>query len=310
MTRPGSHAEPIVVRRTTGEAGQLLLANARYEPFLEAAGFTTFDAVWAFAGGEVIKVKGERSVIRAEFPDPAGSGPEQCQLSARPSYFYIKKHRQRLSLWRRLAGVLRPAAACGEGVREFSHYCRFRRHGLATAAPVAAGMRFTSFLTADSFLITRDFFPLVALEELILLRPATLQGAANEKKRRRILGAIAAYAGKMHASGMNQKDFNATHLLLREPDAACPGVALFDLQRVDRNLLNRWRWPIKALAELNCTLPPTIFTEADRMALFKAYKARENLTFLDRCQYRLICRKTASIARHTKKRGLAPKMTD
>lgn len=308
MTHPGSHAEPIV-QRQSGGAAEFLLINKRYATFLEQTGFTTFHAVWSFSGGEVIKEKGERSVVRVHFPAAADGCANSCQFQDSTSFFYIKKHRQRLSLRQRLQGILRPADACGEGVREFFNYCTFRQHGLATASPVAAGMRFTSFLQADSFLITRDFFPLVALEEIILQQPATLQGAENERRKRSILGAIARYARKMHDSGMNQKDFNATHLLLRESDAAPPEVALFDLQRVDRNPLNRWRWPIKALAELNCTLPATIFTGRDRMFLFKTYKDKEVLSALDHWQYRLICRKTESIARHTEKRGLAPKMT-
>ncbi|MBI4791890.1 MAG: hypothetical protein HY789_03965 [Deltaproteobacteria bacterium] len=309
MTHPCSHAEPIVVQRKPGGAAEFLLINKRYETFLEQTGFTTFPAVWSFSNGEVIKEKGERSVVRVDFPEAADACADDCQFPAHSSFFYIKKHRQRLSLWQRLQGILRPAHVAGEGVKEFLNYCSFRQHGLATASPVAAGMRFTSFLQADSFLITRDFFPLVALEDIILQQPATLQGAENEKRKRNILAAIARYARKMHANGMNQKDFNATHLLLREPDAAAPEIALFDLQRVDRNPLNRWRWPIKALAELNCTLPAAIFTGQDRMFLFKAYKDKEMLSALDQWQYRLICRKTASIARHTKKRGLAPKMT-
>jgi len=309
MTHSCRHAEPIVVQRKSDGAAEFLLINKRYETFLEQTGCTTFHAVWSFADGEVIKEKGERSVMRVKFPGAADADPDEYQYPGRIPFFYIKKHRQRLSLWQRLHGILRPANAAGEGVKEFFNYCSFRQHGLATASPVAAGMRFTSFFKADSFLITRDFFPLVALEDIILQYPATLQGVENEQKRRNILGAIARYAGKMHAGGMNQKDFNATHLLLREPDAALPEVALFDLQRVDRNPLNRWRWPIKALAELNCTLPSTIFAEQDRMFLFKTYKDKEILSPFDQWQYRLICRKTESIARHTKKRGLAPKTT-
>ncbi|MEW6520278.1 MAG: lipopolysaccharide kinase InaA family protein [Thermodesulfobacteriota bacterium] len=306
MTLSCNYAEPVVFLSHCPERHEMLLMNENYRQFLESIGFTSFAAVWAYAGGEVIKEKGERTVIRAKFPCP----PEPGQDPAADSTFYLKKHGQRLSLWQRLHCLLRPTAPCGEGLREFYHYCQFRQSGLATAVPVAAGIRFSSFLQADSFLLTRDFAPFTALEDIVLQQPATLQGAENQQKKSNILRAIARYARHMHDSGMNQKDFNATHILLQQLGSENPQVALFDLQRVDHNPLNRFYWPIKALAELNFTLPAAIFSESDRLALFSAYKGKKSLAALDRWQYLLIRRKTDSIARHTRKRGLAPKMTD
>jgi len=263
-----------------------------------------------FGALEVIKEKGKRTVIRAKFPCPQEPYADPGQDPAEDSAFYLKKHCQRISLWQRLQCLLRPTASCGEGLKEFYHYCQFRQNGLATAVPVAAGLRFSSFLRADSFLLTRDFAPLMALEDIVLQQTAILQGTINQQKKSNILRAIGRYARHMHDSGMNQKDFNATHILLQNPEVDRPQVALFDLQRVDHNPLNRFYWPIKALAELNFTLPSAVFSESDRILLFSAYKDKENLSTLDRWQYRLIRRKTGAIARHTRKRGLAPKMTD
>jgi heptose I phosphotransferase len=310
MISSSSYAEPVSFRKKSGHPQEILLINERYQPFLEDIGFTGFDAVWSFAGGEVIKQKGERTVIRAQFPCATMHEVEHGQRPAGDIAFYIKKHCQRLSLWQSLRCLLRPAGPCGEGVKEFYNYCRFRHNGLGTAVPVAAGIKFSSFFRADSFLISRDFFPLMALEDIVLHNPATLQGAKNQHKKKNILREIARYARRMHDSGMNQKDFNATHILLQDPEAERPQVALFDLQRVDRNPLNRFRWPIKALAEMNYTLPPGIFDEDDRIFLFSAYKGKERLSFLDQWQYSLIRLKTAKIARHSRKRGLAPKMTE
>ncbi|MBU4262361.1 MAG: lipopolysaccharide kinase InaA family protein [Proteobacteria bacterium] len=310
MTFSCNYEAPVSVRRYGQQRQEILLINERYQHFLQGIGFTSFAAAWTFARGEIIKEKGERTVIRAEFPCPAdpevehGHGPEENTV------FYIKKHCQRLSLWQRLQCLLRPLVSCGEGFKEFHNYCRFRQNGLATAVPVAAGIKFSSFLRADSFLITQDFSPLTALEDIVLQQPATLLGRENQQKKNNILRAVGRYARRMHDSGMNQKDFNATHILLQNLVSEQPQVALFDLQRVDHNPLNRLRWPIKALAELNYTLPPVLFSESDRLLLFSAYKGKKNLSALDQWQYLLIRRKTARIARHTQKRGLAPKMTD
>ncbi|MBU0909762.1 MAG: hypothetical protein KKA54_09550 [Proteobacteria bacterium] len=309
MTFSCNYEEPVSVRRCGKQQQEILLINERYQHFLQDIGFTSFTAAWTFAGGEIIKEKGERTVLRVQFPCATSREANHGQGLEEDTVFYIKKHCQRLSLWQRLLCLLRPLASCGEGLKEFHNFCRFRQNGLATAVPVAAGIKFSSFLRADSLLITQDFSPLTALENIVLQQPETLQGQGNQQKKNNILRAIARYARHMHDSGMNQKDFNATHILLQDLEAEQPQVALFDLQRVDHNPLNRFRWPIKALAELNYTLPPAIFSESDRIFLFSTYKGKESLSALDRWQYRLIRRKTDRIARHTRKRGLAPKMT-
>jgi len=310
MTSFSSYAEPVSFRKKSTQPQEVLIINERYQSFLENIAFTSFDAIWTFAGGEVVKQKGERTVIRVALPWASGYVAEHGQPTAGDTVFYIKKHCQRLSLRQSLQCLLRPAGPCGEGLKEFHNYCRFRQSGLGTAVPVAAGMKFSSFFRADSLLITRDFSPLRALEDIVLQQPATLQGLENREKKKNILRQIARYARRMHDSGMNQKDFNATHILLQDLEAAQPQVALFDLQRVDHNPLNRFHWPIKALAELNYTLPPALFAEDDRAFLFSSYKGKEKLSVLDQWQYRLIRRKTDRIAKHTRKRGLAPKMTD
>lgn len=211
-------------------------------------------------------------------------------------------------MFKRLLALLLPGSLITEGTKEFHFYCQFRKKGLATPVPIAAGMRFCSFLEVESFLITRDFSPFIELEELVLNKPEVFEGNSNQPKKNRVLSSIAAYARKMHQAGLNQKDFNANHVLLHEIDSEYPQVALFDLQRVDTNPLSSYRWPIKALAELFYTLPQSLFSEDDKHFFFKKYKNKQELGLLDSLQYHLIKRKTARIAKHSKKHGLAPKM--
>jgi hypothetical protein len=55
-------------------------------------------------------------------------------------------------------------------------------------------------------------------------------------------------------------------------------------------------------------LPQSLFSEDDKQFFFEKYKNKQELGLLDRLQYHLIKRKTARIAKHSKKHGLAPKM--
>lgn len=305
-----NYCDPISCREELSPSNQCLIINQDYQDLLFDAGFTNFNAVWSYKDGELIEQKVERSVIRIKFPLKKRYIINDCQVVDKDTFFYIKKHRQQVGLWKRLQHIIRPSYFPSEGYKEFHNYCDFRQKGLGTAAPVVAGMKISSFFQVDSFIITQDFAPFTDLEGIILRHPETLQGENNRAKKRNILREIAIYARRMHNCGMNHKDFNATHLLLQNLDTQMPQVAVFDLQRVDRNLINRWRWPIKALAELNFTLLPSVFSEEDRVFLFLSYKNKKCLSVIDRMQYMWICRKTDKIARHCKKRGLAPKVIE
>jgi hypothetical protein len=302
--------DPISFIEKSGGSNERLIINQSYQSLLSDIGFATFDAVWSSGYGELIKQKEERSVIRVRFPLTKNYIINEFRTVDENTCFYVKKHRQNISFLERFKQINRPAYSSAEGYKEFINYCNFRQKGLGTAEPVAAGVRVSSSNRTDSFLITQDYAPFTDLEGIILRQPETLKGENNRIKKRNILREIASYARRMHDCGMNHKDFNATHILLNNTQDQKPQVALFDLQRVDRNLFNRWRWPIKALAELNFTLLPSIFSEEDRVFLFLAYKGKKQISAFNRLQYAWICRKTAKIARHCKRRGLAPKITE
>jgi hypothetical protein len=152
----------------------------------------------------------------------------------------------------------------------------------------------------ESFLITEAFHPFVSLERIINRRPEFLQGPEGEKRKTLLVEEIAHLARHMHRSGFNHRDFNATHVLLWYDDKSDTlKLALFDLQRVDRRRFFRFKWFIKTMAELNYTLPDTLFTAQDRLHLYLSYKEKRRLNFWDRFQLYWIKRKTARIGRHT-----------
>ncbi|MFO7760462.1 MAG: hypothetical protein R6V20_02450 [Desulfobia sp.] len=61
----------------------------------------------------------------------------------------------------------------------------------------------------------------------------------------------------------------------------------------------------KALAELNVSLPASIFPEEERAFLFRCYKGENRLDFLDKIQYNWIAKKTERIRRHTARAPMA-----
>lgn len=299
-------SSPVACDTLLHNSGERLVINREFDRFLSRAGLSSFAEIWDYPEGKVIKRKNKRSISRIDLRSPL---PEDETL---PGYgddlksFFLKKHNEPLSLTEKLDILVKPGKWRGEGLREFHNYCDFREKGLATAVPVAGGMQ-RSGSRLRSFLITMDFSPLYALEDIILRQPDSLASPSNQEKRRNILAAIAAYARHMHQSGLNQKDFNATHILIKDIDSPEPVIALFDLQHVDRKRTNRFRWPIKALAELNVSLPTSIFSEQDRSFLFCCYKGKNRLDFRDRIQYNWIAKKAERIRRHTLKNNLAPK---
>jgi hypothetical protein len=294
---------PVVSQIFPGQAGECVLLNRDFKCFLQERGLTDFAGFWNLSG-ETVKDIGTRSVVKIVLQSHLVAGQEE-----KANIFYLKKHREKFNFFQKLFFFMTGVNG-SEGLKEFNFYTDFRENGLATAVPVAAGCRFVSFFKIESFLLTRDFSPFVALEDLVLQRPKSLIGIDNRKKRLNILTAIALYARKMHKAGLNQQDFNATHVLLNNLENGPLQIALFDLQRVDKNPLKRLRWPIKALAELNFTLPTTIFSQEERLALFCNYKNKKKLSLMDKLQYRWIVAKTERIARHSRKRNLAPKMVE
>lgn len=267
----------------------LMTINRAYEDLLAALDLDDVDAVWDCTGGETIKQIPQRSVTRLKV-----SWNGQTRL------LYLKRHRP---LRMGLSGRIRQQGEqrYSQGRIEFDHICRFRENGFATVSPVACGEKRRGDHVV-SFLITEDFYPFVSLEEIIRHRPEFFSGTAGGRRKDILLETVGRLARRMHRCGLNHRDFNATHILLHYAEGCeQPETALFDLQRVDRDSFFRFRWPIRTLARVGQTLPATLFTEADRLTLFRAYKGKAMLNLRDRFQRFWIHRKTARISRHTEK---------
>lgn len=266
--------------------------NRPYLDILNANGLNRFEDFWRFAGGEVIKQIKARSVTRFSL-DSNGS----------KRHFYLKRHRKEWSGWPLVGCHCLPGKSFSQGIIEFAHCALFRRNGLATAHPVAAGERRAHGFWVESFFVTEAFAPFVSLEDVIRERPSLFGGPDGGRVKKAWLGQIARTAWQMHACGFHHLDFNATHILIHflETSVETPLIGFFDLQRVSKTRLFRWRWMIKGLARLIQTLPPDLFSEADRQHLFLSYKGRSRLDFWSRIQWWWLKRKSERIKRHTQK---------
>lgn len=288
----------------------LVIFNREYHDFMKAAGFDSFEPIYSYHDGEVVKKIRDRSVIRIEIPNP-GAGENQVKR------FYLKKSNREYIGIRSIFKPLFPNRICSQGRLEFENIRVFRESDLATAAPVAAGQKFIRFLWAESFVITEDFFPFISLEDLLRETPEFFEGPDGTRKKKILIEKMGRLARKMHQSGLNHRDFNSNHILLRyDKKSDTPEIALFDLNRVNRRKFFRFRWVIKSLAELNYTLPDTLFSENDRIALFLSYKFKGNppapeqvkLNLWDRIQLFWIRRKAARIKRHTEKSNILKRL--
>ncbi len=262
------------------KAGNLLYNRSEYEHLFEL-GLYSFDGFFNPNGGTLIKKIPERSVIRIPIPEARGGGA-----------YFLKIHRAERS----------SARNSSQGRIEFENILAFRKKRIGTVIPAAMGERFVNDSgrkMVESFIATRDFTPFIPLEALLEKRPEIFK---DSKVRAALLQGIGILAAKMHRAGFNHRDFNATHILLRYPEPnESPELALYDLQRVDRKKLFRFRWIIKSLAEIGYTLPNDLFSEPDLDRLLLCYKGKEKFSPWDRFQCRWIRGKRERIARHTEK---------
>jgi heptose I phosphotransferase len=268
-----------------------LIINKDYQKFLQHIQFDSFESIWGCRNGESIKNIEARSVIRLTVK-------HQNQKKA----IYLKRHNLEFVGFSRLFSRFFPKWGLSQGRLEFENICVFRNNSLPTVIPIATGEKFFRFFWAESFLITEDFSPYISLEELLEYRPHFFTGPAGETKKKILINEMAVLARRMHQNGFNHRDFNATHIILNyDNESDVPKIALFDLQRIDRNRFFKFRWKIKSLARLNYTLPDDIFSEKDKLCIFLSYKGKKRLDPGDRLEWFWIKRKTAKIKRHHEK---------
>lgn len=268
-----------------------LVINQEEENFLRQNRLDSFESLWTSKSGTIIKNIKPRSVV--------------CIEIARQDHvrtLYLKRHRTEFIPLRSFLCFLGFKKSISQGMVEFENICEFRKKEIPTVHPVAAGEKRINFFWAESFLLTEDFHPYISLEYLLKTNPDFLKGPDGQVRREILIKKLSLLAKKMHKSGFNHRDFNATHILLNyTAESYEPALALFDLQRVEKYSVLPIRWKIKSLARLNYSLPDSVFTEQERLNLLLFYNGSKTSGIRDRLDWFWIQKKTDRIRRHTEK---------
>lgn len=274
-----------------------LVVNRDAASILRSSGLTTFRALMDYTGGTSAKnVLRERTTTRIVLADET----EQEQP------FYIKRHwpspwKEYVKPWLRLTRPILGAR------NEWEAILKFQAASIPTMIPVALGE-----CRRQSFIVTASIEGCEKLSHWMDdhltdgLRPDDLQMAS-------LLHDVAHIARRMHDAGLHHQDFYLTHLLLPDgPDRPTPdrptgdeegrtGIHVIDLGRARyRKRLSR-RWIVKDLAQLNYSA--RLLSHSDRRRFLELYLGRP-LTVADRPLVWRIVRKSAAIARHSRRNRL------
>ena len=267
----------------TWDSGKLTV-NREFAETLRAAGLTAFDAIWNHTGGSIAKnLLKERTTTRLSVRDREGT--EQV--------FYLKRH-TRPPFKEYIKPLLRLTWPILGARPEWDAILRFHSAGIATMTPAALGES-----GGRSFLLTAAIEGCRKLSHLMDAEHHSAE-PESEQKKRTIVVSIAKAAQTMHAAGMHHQDFYLTHLMVPESGRPDP-LYVIDLGRVRHSDRLSRRWIVKDLAQLNYSAHHA--SRSERLRFFREYLGRP-LTDADRHLLRSIARKSARIARHSRKNRL------
>ncbi|MDJ0723069.1 MAG: lipopolysaccharide core heptose(I) kinase RfaP [Desulfobacterales bacterium] len=146
--------------------------------------------------------------------------------------------------------------------------------GVPTMRRVALGCRGWNPARRRSFLITEALENTVSLEDLC---KQWRHCPPSPVLKRALIAEAARIARRLHAAGLNHRDFYLCHLLLerrsdgRVTDEQAPRLYLIDLHRVRRRRRLPRRWRVKDIAGLYFSSHPAGLTRTDRLRFIRAY---------------------------------------
>ncbi|MEF8751975.1 MAG: lipopolysaccharide core heptose(I) kinase RfaP [Candidatus Accumulibacter necessarius] len=151
---------------------------------------------------------------------------------------------------------------------------RLRELGVDSMRAVAYGQRGHNPARRRSFLVTEELAPTVSLEDYSLdwaeLPPPV-------RLKRVLITRVAEMARRMHAGGVNHRDFYICHFLLHldpPPTAERLRLSLIDLHRAQVRARTPRRWRDKDLAALYFSALDIGLTSRDLLRFVAAYFAR------------------------------------
>jgi len=258
-----------------------VVVDDRYRDRFKALGLGSFTAFMGFAGGELVRDKGIRTIERVTL------GGEH------PATLYLKRH-TRGSLREAVNELLSGRRPSSAAAHEWEAILKLRAAGIETMTALAFGERRWFPWRGPSFIATAEIEGR-RLEDQVKF----LCGKFREK--RGIIAALADCVRRMHRAGLNHRDLYLSHVFL-QTSAQGLRPALIDLQRVQQKARESNRWVVKDLAALNYSSPPSAVSRADRMRFLHRYLDTAKLDARGKALLRRINRKTGRIRRHDLKK--------
>jgi len=156
---------------------------------------------------------------------------------------------------------------------EYRAVKKLQQLGVGTMNVVAFGSRGLNPAKRESFIITEAVEPSVSLEDLA---EQWLLQAPTASIKHTFIRRVATMAGKMHAGGVNHRDFYICHFLLSDNG----DLALIDLHRSLIHKKVPARWLLKDLAGLYFSAYRVKLTRRDKLRFIQAYSRAFNQTEL------------------------------
>lgn len=261
------------------------VVDEQFREILSREGLRSFSDFMAYAGGDVIKRLPAKAISRIDLPSPQGT-----------KRFFLKRHTGPVGAGDRVRAWCSGFSASW-GRKEWEAIQAFRRAGIATVTPAAAGER-ASGGRRESFVMTEALEGFQSLETLAAARWAPPRDRERFVEKRALIRAVGDLTRRMHGAGFNHRDWYLCHIFVRPGAGGTWDLRVLDLQRVDRRRWFRRRWIVKDLAALNYSAGPGAITAGDRARFLKAYFNDGRALREHRGLIRAIVRKTARIRRH------------
>ena len=157
---------------------------------------------------------------------------------------------------------------------EWQAIARLEQVGVATMRAVAYGERGHNPARQHSFIITAALAPTISLEDYCRDWP---QQPPPLGLKRALIGRVADMARRMHAGGMNHRDFYLCHFLLHTdppPSVAALRLSLIHLHRSQVRSRTPRRWRDKDLAGLYFSALEIGLTQRDLLRFLRGYFAQ------------------------------------
>lgn len=172
--------------------------------------------------------------------------------------------------WKEIAkNLLQGRSAILGAENEYRAVNKLRELNVGTMKVVAYGSCGLNPARRESFIITEAIEPSQSLEELA---EVWLENPPSPTVKRRYLQRVAEMAARMHAGGVNHRDFYICHFLLTEDDQ----LSIIDLHRSLIHTRVPERWQLKDLAGLCFSAHPVALTRRDKLRFVRDYCAIYN----------------------------------